>query len=82
MEKSHGFCSSCNGSKSCELNGHPFNGDYAYLIYTSVITMFIISNLERENLKLLCSAFVSGKYRDFSDKSYSKGLSSFYFVEQ
>jgi hypothetical protein len=65
-----------------QLNGHPFNGDYAYLIYTSVITMFIISNLERENLKLLCSAFVSGKYRDFSDKSYSKGLSSFYFVEQ
>ena len=65
-----------------KLKDHPFNGNYSDLISIAALTMCLIANLKEANLSLECSAFVSAKHQTFNDNSYTKGLSSLFFLSR
>lgn len=64
-------------SHQFKLRGSPFSGGFSNPLYAAVVVMFIISNLQTQGAKFLCSASVSGKYDD--DNSYPMNLSSLFF---
>jgi hypothetical protein len=68
--------SSYSLSHQFKLGGFPYSGDFSNSLYTAVVVMFIISNLQTQGAKFLCSASVSGKH---DSDSFPLDLSSLFF---
>lgn len=67
------------GSWQFKLIGNPFSCFGSDRIYTCVMMILVLNNIEKRGYKLLCSADVSGKYFSSEDDSYPLDLHTWFF---
>jgi hypothetical protein len=62
-----------------KMKGYPFSGNAKNAVYSSVVLMNLLSSFQQQNVNLLCSASVSGKYYSDKNGSYKIDLSAYFW---